>query len=411
MIHASPPGSCPMPAGLTGNQPHSAPSPCPPRGTQRVPTHRPSQHALRVSVPLHRARLGFTLIELLIVVGIIALLAAILTPAIGYARRIAREKATLATMASIDQAIAQYRADCNQVPHSRVFKALQHITNASNHPFWRQDNNHRYRGWLGAELLAQALTGTDNELIRRPLSNVAENRLFDLPADLAAGPGMRITADALLKPGTSDPQLDDDGSIKLRGKLLGPYFDPAKLVPISRLDSFQESRSRSEVTGPPNVIVDAFGGPIVYYRAQPVSYPGNLQQTLFEPASAPAGATHRDTGFKDATPDRAITIRQGGKQYGGVPRFDLDHNWLYLRGRKPAYASSETEPVRRFLKNWSDSGSYLEDTADDGFDRVDQRVLNSKEYLLISPGADGVFGRFKENNAGSCDDLGNFSSP
>lgn len=59
---------------------------------------------------------GFTLIELLIVIGIIAVLVALLLPAINKARCVAKNGATRATLEDLQKAMAAYEADYGIYP-------------------------------------------------------------------------------------------------------------------------------------------------------------------------------------------------------------------------------------------------------------------------------------------------------
>ncbi len=66
------------------------------------------------------ARRGFTLIELLIVIVIIAILMALILPAIGGIRRRARIQETSAELSKLDTAIAQFTSDLGIEPFSEI---------------------------------------------------------------------------------------------------------------------------------------------------------------------------------------------------------------------------------------------------------------------------------------------------
>lgn len=60
-----------------------------------------------------RASSGFTLVELLVVVGVIAILAALLLPALSNAREVAQRTVCANTLQQIGQANAMYQSDWN----------------------------------------------------------------------------------------------------------------------------------------------------------------------------------------------------------------------------------------------------------------------------------------------------------
>lgn len=75
-------------------------------------------------VRAHRAYRGFTLVELLVVIGIIAVLAAIIVPVFGISRRKAAEAKAIGHMQQIAVALKQFRQEKGYYPPPPVFNSV-----------------------------------------------------------------------------------------------------------------------------------------------------------------------------------------------------------------------------------------------------------------------------------------------
>jgi len=167
-----------------------------------------------------RGKLGFTMVEILAVVGIIAILVAVLIPALTMVRRIAKETQQRAQLTAIDLALIAFKADYGDYPPSSWqgnllrtdYSGAQMLAEAllgwdlvGFHPdsAWRADG----RDEDGIELVYD-LTGTDEEdeenlrARRGPYLELATANAFRLGNILVDKPGLFNDYGAVLEPDT-----------------------------------------------------------------------------------------------------------------------------------------------------------------------------------------------------------------
>jgi prepilin-type N-terminal cleavage/methylation domain-containing protein len=198
-----------------------------------------------------RKRTGMTLVELLVVLGIIALLAGILIPALTLVQRTARETKQQAQFSAIDLALTGYKNDFGDYPPS--------------------DLTTGFGGYCGAQKMTEALFGWD---------------LSGFHPDTAwRADGLDMTGGA----GSYDPaqtrDINNDGVPDTFDERKEPYLDLAS-DNVFRLGSTTDRQGLFLETGPlapvTYVICDVFGyqkirllngqtvtagAPILYYRA------------------------------------------------------------------------------------------------------------------------------------------------
>jgi type II secretory pathway pseudopilin PulG len=140
---------------------------------------------------------GFTIVELLTAVGIIAMLVALLIPALAMVRKIAKETQQKAQFTTIDLALTAFKGDYGDYP-----------------PSGPERDEYNPGFYTGAQKLAEAMMGQD-------LMGFHEDSSFrsDLRADLPDDPGYELYPDDL------DPRTDA-GRENLDARR-GPYLELA----------------------------------------------------------------------------------------------------------------------------------------------------------------------------------------
>gem|GEM_PF-1260048 len=264
---------------------------------------------------------GFTLVELVVVLGIIALLVAVLVTAVSGARNTARVAQTTATMSAMTQGMVAFREDVGYLPplldenralmspppldDGNIFERLQgyySITSPAEYLLgygahgvdgfgWDPDDE-EYSSRYGPDGLDASSNGDPNGIY----SDESERYGIRNP-----GPdGVWTSTYAQSNKGTLEGRYDRflKGKVKDTGPVLGPYMSlPAPGVVGSLAWSFPEDEdyegfgewdatSIDSTSGQPRVffpgeegydkdgaqvICDAWGAPIRYYR---LNYPG-----------------------------------------------------------------------------------------------------------------------------------------
>ena len=293
---------------------------------------------------MKRKKTGFTMVEILTVVGIIAILVAVLIPALTMVRRIAKETQQKAQLTAIDLALIAFKADYGDYPPSD----------------W-PDLNPPRNDYCGAQKLAEALLGWDLLGFHPKSAWRSDGRDEDnaLVYDLAG--------------------TDEENEENLRARR-GPYLEFATTNAFRLDDLYTGPLGTGPLAPDTFVICDVFGTkkiilaggktvragtPILYYRA--------------------------DTSKKTIDPPVAVTKRIYNV-YDNLPIVNL--KWQEDRKKDP---SKDQPPLM-------DPGGmysfFYEEYIRDPKITAMKWPYRPDSYILISAGADGLYG--------TSDDICNF---
>jgi prepilin-type N-terminal cleavage/methylation domain-containing protein len=343
-------------------------------------------------------RRGFTLVEIMVVIGIIAVLAAIALPAFSAARTAARKAATEATINSITMGLETYRGDeqmGGSYPPSD-FRSKQGFTPEVNRVF---DPNFGESGPYinigGASLLVWGLAGAD--LLGPPIDgfqgnwNLQSHRDPDTdPPGLYAlnnqGQPWRSRANAYVDVSSMDFTPRDDDA--------GVYRIPAAVEagnPEDALDSV--------------AFLDTFGQPILYYKAK-AGRSQNMVTSCGDYLSGPLGCS-------TSNPPATYSLSDNLNVTGGDP----DPTAFSTSGLD--FGAGSAHPLSILGWDASESGIWDRYLPTNGSDAEQEATTPSfayhlrnpnvtarpepfraDSYILLSAGPDGLYG--------TADDLANF---
>lgn len=219
---------------------------------------------------------GFTVVELLTVIGIMAMLVALLIPAVTAVRLTAKRVSQKAQFASIEMSLTAFKTDYGDYPPSNWWDPPP----APAGP----------RNYCGAQKLAEALVGWDL-MGFQPKSDFRANGFND------AGVFVYNPNDAVLMAQRKGPYLEPASAGVFRLVDISPdkpglFIDTVELAPDTFVlcDVFSVKRITFRKPGIFETTTQNAGTPILYYRANtssksliPSGSPANYQDQIYNP--------------------------------------------------------------------------------------------------------------------------------
>jgi type II secretory pathway pseudopilin PulG len=225
---------------------------------------------------MKRRKSGFTVVELLTVIGIMAMLVALLIPAVTAVRLTAKRVSQKAQFASIEISLTAFKTDYGDYPPSNWWDPAPGLAGP--------------RNYCGAQKLAEALVGWDL-MGFQPKSDFRANGSND------AGLFVYNPNDAVLMAQRKGPYLEPASAGVFRLADISPdkpglFIDTVELAPDTFVlcDVFSVKRITFRKPGIFETTTQNAGTPILYYRANtssksliPSGSPANYQDQIYNP--------------------------------------------------------------------------------------------------------------------------------
>lgn len=308
-------------------------------------------------------RAGFTLVELMVVIVIIGVLIAILVPAVGAVRRIAKEASTKAVIQALETGLQTFKTD------GKVGGAFPPSGSDRSDGKVKSPYTNAMVPITGAGLLVWALSGADQ--LGTPGFKPTGGRTYWAESTGSAYNGANVSASDLYA-------LDSTGAPAHPRS--GPYIESGKVKLSANagavgsgefvIDAETKARGTEYRRNYP-MYLDAFGYPVLYWRADPAGRVAADNE--FGQTGNSRGVYHwlDNAALLDDQADDDLVLSGAGSDH------KLD--WAPVD-------TVEFGKFPRYIRNESVQAKVWPHRAD--------------SYLLVSAGADGLYG--------TADDIANF---